>query len=58
MKAISDYDWAALKRDIAAISGLRRHGLTNREDNALSRLARLKRKMDRKDRKDRKDIPQ
>ena len=51
MKAISDYDWAALKRDIAAISGLRRQGLTNREDNALSRLARLKRKMDRKDRK-------
>ena len=45
MKAVRDFNWAALKRDRAAISDLRRQGLTNREDNALSRLARLKRKI-------------
>ena len=55
MKTISDSDWDALKRDIEAVSGLPRKGITNRQFNALSRLARLKRKMDRKDRK---DIPQ
>lgn len=49
MKAISDSDWDALKRDIESISGLPRRGITNRQFNALSRLARLKRKMDRKD---------
>lgn len=52
MKTISDSDWAALKRDIAAISGLRRHVMTKGEANALSRLDRLRRKMERKDRKE------
>lgn len=49
MKTISDSDWDALKRDILTLMKLRRMKLTNREDNALSRLDRLKRKMDRKD---------
>ena len=49
MKTISDSDWDALKRDILTLLKLRRMKLTNREDNALSRLDRLKRKMDRKD---------
>lgn len=49
MKAMSDTDWGALKRDIESLASLHRMKLTRRERNALLRLGRLKRKMDRKD---------
>lgn len=49
MKAMSDTDWGALKRDIESLASLHRMELTRHERNALLRLGRLKRKMDRKD---------